>query len=192
MRRRSTSSRGAAFRRRGQSAGVTHAYTGDFDYFVGGGVAAFDCNADGLLDLYFAGGSQPAALFVNRSAAGGALAFERRPVADDGPDGGHRRLPDRHRQRRHDRPRGPAPRRERAPARHWVTASFERANEDVGLRRRRRLDDRVQCHVGGGRGMADAWPSATTSARTDPERACLCRQRALPPRAERGPASRRR
>ncbi|HYI22360.1 MAG TPA: CRTAC1 family protein [Candidatus Limnocylindrales bacterium] len=61
-----------------QSAGVTHAYTGDFDYFVGGGVAAFDCNVDGLIDLYFAGGSQPAALFVNGSTAGGALAFERR------------------------------------------------------------------------------------------------------------------
>ncbi len=64
-----------------QSAGVTHAYTGDFEYFVGGGVAAFDCSADVLPDLYFAGGSQPAALFVNRSAAGGALAFERRAAA---------------------------------------------------------------------------------------------------------------
>ena len=60
-----------------QSAGVMHAYTGDFEHYVGGGVAAFDCSADGLIDLYFAGGSQPAALFVNRSTIGGALAFER-------------------------------------------------------------------------------------------------------------------
>ncbi len=64
-----------------QAAGVTHAYTGDFEYFVGGGVAAFDCSADGLIDLYFAGGSQPAALFVNGSTASGALAFERRASA---------------------------------------------------------------------------------------------------------------
>jgi hypothetical protein len=58
------------------AAGVSHAYEGDFEYFVGGGVAAFDCNSDGLPELYIAGGSAPAALFVNRSAAGGALRFD--------------------------------------------------------------------------------------------------------------------
>src|SRR4051794_21610698 len=26
------------------AAGVDHSYTGEFDYFVGGGVAAFDCD----------------------------------------------------------------------------------------------------------------------------------------------------
>jgi hypothetical protein len=57
------------------AAGISHAYTGDFDYFVGGGVAAFDCNDDGLTDLYFAGGDSPAALFVNHSPTGGALSF---------------------------------------------------------------------------------------------------------------------
>jgi enediyne biosynthesis protein E4 len=56
-------------------AGVAHAYTGDFEFYVGGGVAAFDCNSDSLIDLYFAGGSSLAALFTNRSAPGGALAF---------------------------------------------------------------------------------------------------------------------
>ena len=60
-------------------AGVAHAYTGDFAYLVGGGVAAFDCNADNLIDLYFAGGSSPAALFVNNSPVGGALSFSRQP-----------------------------------------------------------------------------------------------------------------
>lgn len=59
------------------SAGISQAYTGEFDYYVGGGVAAFDCNDDNLVDLYFAGGSSPAALFVNNSPVGGQLSFTR-------------------------------------------------------------------------------------------------------------------
>jgi hypothetical protein len=58
-------------------AGLTHSYEGGFEYFVGGGVAAFDCNDDALPELYLAGGSAPASLFVNRSGAGQALRFER-------------------------------------------------------------------------------------------------------------------
>lgn len=57
-------------------AGLAHAYDGDFQYYVGGGAAALDCNDDLLPDLYLAGGAGPAALFVNRSAPGGGLAFE--------------------------------------------------------------------------------------------------------------------
>ena len=58
-----------------QAAGVDHAYDGDWTYFVGGGVAAFDCNDDRKQDLYFAGGTNPAALYINESPAGGSLRF---------------------------------------------------------------------------------------------------------------------
>ena len=57
------------------AAGVHHVYDGDFTYFVGGGVAAFDCDEDGRPDLYFAGGSRPATLYRNQSPVGGALRF---------------------------------------------------------------------------------------------------------------------
>jgi enediyne biosynthesis protein E4 len=54
---------------------IDHRYAGDFQYFVGGGVAAFDCDDDGLSELFVAGGSEPAALYLNESAPGGALRF---------------------------------------------------------------------------------------------------------------------
>jgi hypothetical protein len=52
-----------------------HAYTGDWEHFVGGGVAVMDCNKDGLPDAYLAGGVAPAALWVNTSERGGAVSF---------------------------------------------------------------------------------------------------------------------
>jgi enediyne biosynthesis protein E4 len=57
------------------AAGIHHVYDGEFTYFVGGGVAAFDCDDDGRSDLYFAGGSNPAALYRNESPVGGELRF---------------------------------------------------------------------------------------------------------------------
>lgn len=57
-------------------SGIDHAYTGDFEYFVGGGVAALDCDVDGRPDLFVAGGERPAALYRNASRIG-TLRFER-------------------------------------------------------------------------------------------------------------------
>ena len=57
-------------------AGVRHSYAGDYPWVVGGGVAAFDCDGDHLVDLYLAGGEGPAALFRNRGTVGGPLQFE--------------------------------------------------------------------------------------------------------------------
>lgn len=59
-----------------EAAGLVHRYDGEFMFFVGGGVATFDCDDDGRQDLYIAGGSRPAGLFRNLSPVGGALRFE--------------------------------------------------------------------------------------------------------------------
>ena len=66
------------------AAGIDHTYDGEFEFFVGGGVAAFDCDDDGRAELFFAGGSEPAALYRNESPVGGALRFARQasPVTD--------------------------------------------------------------------------------------------------------------
>lgn len=63
---------------------LKHSYSGDWQYFVGGGVATFDCNDDGLPELYLAGGSRPASFWRNRSSRGEAIAFQRQksPVTD--------------------------------------------------------------------------------------------------------------
>ncbi|WP_171182567.1 CRTAC1 family protein [Ruegeria sp. HKCCC2117] len=46
-----------------------HVYDGGWEHFVGGGLAVFDCNGDNRPELYAAGGSNPAQLFVNLSKA---------------------------------------------------------------------------------------------------------------------------
>ncbi|MBK8084086.1 MAG: CRTAC1 family protein [Devosia sp.] len=57
------------------ASGVDVRFTGEWLYMVGGGVATFDCNADGFDDLYLAGGEGPAAFYLNRSERAGPLRF---------------------------------------------------------------------------------------------------------------------
>lgn len=63
------------------TAGIDHVYDGEIEFFVGGGVATFDCSGDGKPDLYFAGGVNEAGLYVNQSAVGGALKFAKKSSA---------------------------------------------------------------------------------------------------------------
>src|SRR3989337_880047 len=58
------------------SAGIDSVYTGEWEYMVGGGVATFDCNADGFADMLLAGGTSRAKFYRNASTRGGALHFE--------------------------------------------------------------------------------------------------------------------
>ena len=62
------------------AAGVDHVYGGPWEFFVGGGGGAFDCNGDRKPDMLLAGGKNPAQLFVNDSAVGGALKFHEVPL----------------------------------------------------------------------------------------------------------------
>ncbi|MBP0615929.1 CRTAC1 family protein [Jiella mangrovi] len=64
-----------------QAAGIDHVYGGPWEFFVGGGGAAFDCNDDRFPDVFLAGGKNAGTFYVNRSQAGGRLAFEE--VAQD-------------------------------------------------------------------------------------------------------------
>ena len=58
-----------------EQAGITHTYSGPWEYFVGGGAASFDCNGDRMPDVFLSGGKGEAKLFVNTSSAGGNLSF---------------------------------------------------------------------------------------------------------------------
>lgn len=60
-----------------ETSGVEHTYDGEFQYFVGGGIASFDCSGDGFPELYVAGGENTAGLYLNRSGVGSTLSFER-------------------------------------------------------------------------------------------------------------------
>ena len=53
-----------------------HQYTGGWEHFVGGGLAVFDCDDDGRLDLLAAGGASMPSLLRNTSADLGKISFE--------------------------------------------------------------------------------------------------------------------
>jgi enediyne biosynthesis protein E4 len=58
------------------SSGIESTYAGEWEYMVGGGVATFDCNADGFADMLLAGGTSKAKFYRNTSKRGEALHFE--------------------------------------------------------------------------------------------------------------------
>ena len=69
------------FSEQASDAGIVHSYEGDWEYFVGGGGAAFDCNGDRFPDLVLAGGAAPSRLFINASNTGGKLKFDHKADA---------------------------------------------------------------------------------------------------------------
>jgi hypothetical protein len=58
------------------SSGIEHSFTGEWEFMVGGGVAAFDCDGDRRPDMLLSGGTSPATFYRNTSAPGGTLSFE--------------------------------------------------------------------------------------------------------------------
>src|SRR5258706_11549460 len=57
------------------AAGIQSRFDGEWEYMVGGGVAAFDCDGSGLPSLFMAGGANPSKFYPNPSARRGALKF---------------------------------------------------------------------------------------------------------------------
>lgn len=64
-----------AFIDRSSDLPVEHVYDGGWNYFVGGGLAVFDCNGDRRPDVFAAGGSNPARLLINSTPHGGDITF---------------------------------------------------------------------------------------------------------------------
>jgi hypothetical protein len=55
------------------SAGLQSRFEGEDEFMVGGGVATFDCDGDGLPELYVTAGVNKAKFYRNKSVRGGAL-----------------------------------------------------------------------------------------------------------------------
>ena len=63
-----------------EAAGLDSVYDGPWEFFVGGGGAALDCDGSGFPSVFLAGGKNPAKLYVNKSKAGGPLRFEEKAL----------------------------------------------------------------------------------------------------------------
>ncbi len=61
-----------AFVNRAAQLNLDQQYSGGWEFFVGGGVASFDCNGDLFPELYLAGGASPATLLRNTTKERGA------------------------------------------------------------------------------------------------------------------------
>ncbi len=58
------------------SAGLQSRFEGEDEFMVGGGVATFDCDADGLPEIYVTAGVNKAKFYRNKSARGGAIKLQ--------------------------------------------------------------------------------------------------------------------
>ena len=58
------------------SAGLQSRFEGEFEFQIGGGVATFDCDGDGLPEVYITGGVNKAKFYRNRSTRGGPLKLQ--------------------------------------------------------------------------------------------------------------------
>ena len=58
------------------SAGLQSRFEGDNEFQIGGGVAAFDCDDDGLPEVYVTGGVNKARFYRNRSTRGGPIKLQ--------------------------------------------------------------------------------------------------------------------
>ena len=59
-----------------ETAGLQSRFEGEDEYMVGGGVATFDCDGDGLPEVYVTAGVNKAKFYRNRSARGGPLKLQ--------------------------------------------------------------------------------------------------------------------
>lgn len=65
------------FEARAAASNINHQYSGGWEHFVGGGMATFDCNADGFPDALLSGGTDASKLIINTTAKrGNAISFE--------------------------------------------------------------------------------------------------------------------
>jgi enediyne biosynthesis protein E4 len=58
------------------TAGLQSRFEGQDEFMVGGGVAVFDCDNDGLPEIYVTGGQNKAKFYRNKSARGGPVKLQ--------------------------------------------------------------------------------------------------------------------
>ena len=58
------------------TAGLQSRFEGQDEFMVGGGVATFDCDGDGLPEVYITGGVNKAKFYRNKSTRGGPIKLQ--------------------------------------------------------------------------------------------------------------------
>lgn len=72
------------FINRAKSMNVEHVYAGGWEHFVGGGIAVFDCNADGYPEIFLSGGSNQDTLLLNTTnSSKSSLSYKPLPITNE-------------------------------------------------------------------------------------------------------------